>query len=246
MFTITILLISGLFMTDTIESLKNFFSISLKTIETDYQWQIPDQLSFMVSGQGFQNNVKLKMQFHERWKIANNENRIKITNEIISIWGGVRGNKKETIEIYVNKYSAEFNDCPLKGVASYSKLLSIIEPKRFAIYDARVAVSLNAIQFLADVKNGIIFNYIDGRNNITGNKLNKTGFRYLQPFTKKSLKAKAWRTLPNDNTYHEYLATLQDIQAALPTHHLYEFEMSLFANAEKLATKAIKKAGLSI
>ena len=122
---------------------------------------------------------------------------------------------------------------PLKGIASYSKIYSIIDMDKYAVYDARVAAALNAIQWNYGVKDGMAFNYINVRNNIIGNATKKIGFVYQEPFKVKNLVAKGWRKIRKDDTYQVYLDLLQTCLKQLPKYNLYELEMVLFANAEK-------------
>lgn len=105
-----------------------------------------------------------------------------------------------------------------------------------------MAVSLNAIQYIYDVNEGQIFNYIPGRNNITGNALKKTRFVYTHPFKKQDLQKLGWGKIKRDDTYKVYLRLLNETLTSFSKHTLYELEMALFANAEKLATQAIKKS----
>jgi len=170
------------------------------------------------------------------------EQRIVIANDVVSVWGGVKNNKPETIKKYITVYSCSEADYPLAGVASYSKILGVINPDLYAIYDARVAVALNAIQYIYGVKKGLIFNYIPGRNKTTGNARDKKGFVYTSPFQKNDLKKLGWETIKRDDTYSVYLSLLKDVLSHFPDRKLYEFEMILFANAEKLALKAIAES----
>jgi len=49
---------------------------------------------------------------------------------------------------YINQADAERPSTPFSGIASYSKIFSIKDPDRYAIFDARVSASLNAIQLI--------------------------------------------------------------------------------------------------
>lgn len=129
---------------------------------------------------------------------------------------------------------------PIKGVASYSKVFAITNLNIYAIYDARVAVSLNAIQWNANLKEGVAFNYIPGRNNITGNTEKRIGFAYQDQFKVRNLIKIGWIGLKRDETYSYYLDTLRECLKHFPKFKLYDLEMVLFANAEKECTEAMK------
>ena len=81
-------------------------------------------------------NIDLRLQLSTAWAAANEVDRRKIAHWTVKEWGGIKGNKDETIESYL----LPMTEYPLKGVASYSKILSVIDPKSFAIYDARVGL----------------------------------------------------------------------------------------------------------
>lgn len=196
--------------------------------------------------ESYEANVELKKHLHQKWVNATSApEKLDCAKEIISDWGGVRGNKPDTLKNYVDEIEKDQPDTPLKGVASYSKLFSIANLEKYAIYDARVAVSLNAIQYLADVKDRIAFNYISGRNNITGHVGKKKGFAHAAPFKKKTLIGeRGWKSIERDETYSIYLNLLNTCLESFPDCHLYDLEMALFYNAENLCEKAAEKAGI--
>lgn len=128
---------------------------------------------------------------------------------------------------------------PLKGVASYSKIFAIADMKKYAIYDARVAVCLNAIQWNSNIHKGIAFNYIPGRNNVTGHARKKIGFAYNDHFKTKNLVKAGWQRVQRDKTYRVYLDTLNECLKHFREYSLYDLEMVLFSNAEKECVRAM-------
>jgi len=116
-------------------------------------------------------------------------------------------------------------------VASYSKLFSIARPEAYAIYDARVAACLNAVQINGGIRRGIAFNCLPGRNNVVGNTVTKRG---------------NWVLIKRDETYSRYLDLLETCRAKLPGYDLPRLEMALFANAEAECQRAMDRnwAGL--
>lgn len=166
----------------------------------------------------------------------------KIVRWIISDWGGIRGNKESTLEKYYIRSLQKDPETPLSGIASFSKVLSIIDPLKYAIYDARVAVSLNAIQLVFSELSGEAFPYLPGRNNITGNWSPRAprGFSKSDAASIKTLSSPPynWEKIQRDETYYRYLELLNSISENLGIP-LYELEMTLFSQAEVLALKAI-------
>lgn len=227
------------------DSLLRYFETSLPNLEKDYRWPISKPL-YGFSGDSYEENKCLKFHLHKLWKDADNDNtkRNTLAIEIVKDWGGIRSNKNGTIRKYVawcQEYDENW-DWPLQGVASYSKILAIKDPTRYAIYDARVAVALNAAQYIYEENSGIIFNYVPSRN--------KKIKRFLEhkEFKKPNLhKKNGWEKLPFKENYSKYIYILHSLEkklrkSGLRDFPLYDLEMSLFANAEDLAKMAICKA----
>lgn len=114
-------------------------------------------------------NVYLK---GELTKIVQNngskENKLNIANYIIKDWGGIRRFDKGE-EVVNNFQQIEFSrtmpnhQFDYKGISSWSKYLSIIAPNWACIYDARVAYTLNVINYISG-SNHRIFPVPSGRN----------------------------------------------------------------------------------
>lgn len=219
---------------------------NMPQLEQSYSWKIPVSFQeYNVSGDSFQANKDLRYQLHTSWKAAPYEGRLDLARRIVADWGGVRSNKQSTLKEYVRKAEAGENDWPLKGVASYSKILSVIDPSRFAIYDARVAVALIAAQHIFGDGPGLAFRYVPGRNKTTGDHLGR-GFVHEPPFKQDSLLADGWCHLEQRDNYSTYLALLHSIVVDLESSTgdsatVLDVEMCLFANAENLAKEALKQ-----
>ncbi len=125
----------------------------------------------------------------------------------------------------------------ISGVASYSKVLAIREPETFAIYDARVAVSLNAIQLIAGCPDGWFFPYLPGRNKITGDTIGNRGFSTCTKFKSEAVLKRHpdWKLIPRRSSYAQYLELLHTLHQEMPEISIQEMEMALFADAEALA-----------
>lgn len=236
---------------DTKAALIEFFKTKIPALQKERKyWGIPAIEGFSdaySSEANYADNVAFKNYLHKRWHQSSSKvEKLHLAQVIVSDWGGVKSNKPETLERYVDEIAKDNPKTPIKGVASYSKIFSIVHMKEYAIYDARVAVSLNALQYINGVEGSMAFNYISGRNNITGNEEKKQGFAHTAPFTKACLIKKGWTRIPRDDTYAAYLSLLKQCLKSLPTCELYDLEMALFANAEKLCEEAAKKAGVSL
>ncbi|QLC72368.1 hypothetical protein LPB260_16455 [Pseudomonas sp. LPB0260] len=229
-------------MDDCISILVEYFKSEVPRLGSVYSWKIPKKIAgFPYSGKrGYGPNVELKCYFNRRWLESDAQARYELSKEVVVDWGGVRANKEETLRSYVDELGKESPAMPLKGVASYSKLYSIANMDKYAIYDARVAACLNAVQWNFGTSSGVAFNYVSGRNNIVGHAGKKAGFVYQEPFKVRSLVGAGWRRVSRDDTYGVYLNVLERCLTVLPGYKLYELEMVLFANAERECLKAMR------
>lgn len=208
-----------------------FEGLGLNKLDENYIWpkrgDFPIYQGVTFKGSNYSKNIQLKEAFPALWK--NNDNdKFHLAKWIIKDWGGIKRNKDETISNHL-KITRNSNDYfPLKGVASYSKILSFIEPDNFAIYDARVAASLNGIQLLSKSKKSVLWNNLDGRN------------KKIELFKKtlasdSRLESLGWTKIRNDECYKHYNYILKNILEKFPDFRLFHLEMSLFANAEEIA-----------
>ena len=97
----------------------------------------------------------------------------------------------------------------------------------------------NQIQWNAGLRKGVAFNYVPGRNNVTGNAKEKVGFAYQKEFKVKNLVGSGWERVRRDDTYIRYLSTLKECLTHFPEYKLYDLEMVLFSNAEIECIKAM-------
>ena len=110
-----------------------------------------------------------------------------------------------------------------KGISSYSKILSVSNPNVYAIYDARVAASLNAIQLLA-VSAPIVRFPIPPTKSEAVKRLANT------------LRSERSIDIIRDEAYLAYLEVLRAVRRQLnQKYQLWELEMVLFALAPRLA-----------
>ena len=87
---------------------------------------------------------------HDLWKDAvregKPETRVNLVTEQISGWGGIHGNGDKLLRSYALLSAPKLICLGAKGISSWSKGLALRNPRQFAVYDARVAMTLNAIQ----------------------------------------------------------------------------------------------------
>ena len=239
-------------LTKYFQGIEPFNGLGLEKVRSSYKWTLPktsfDGEQVVSSGTNFEANVSLKLSLNKTWH-EEEASRKKIVRWIISDWGGIRSNKQSTLEKYYKHSLQENPETPLTGIASFSKVLAIKDPLKYAIYDARVAVSLNAIQMILLVKSGEIFPYLSGRNKITGDWSSKPprGFSKSKEASIKTLTSPPydWKKVPKEVAYERYLELLHSISKNLDVP-LYELEMTLFSQAEELAIRAVPSLGTKI
>jgi hypothetical protein len=207
----------------------------------DYSWQV-SETAWEALGTGFDHkqyvephlNVELKKHLAECWAVADARKKFELAKWIISSWGGINGNKDETIKRHISVVEADNINAPFEGIASYSKIFSIKAPNRYAIYDARVATSLNAIQLISG-KHIFAFPIPPGRNGEIDQPNSKGGFSDI--YTRKYLVDVGFAAAPRRATYKLYLELLEGMRRTSNLSVLH-WEMQLFSRAVELSRAA--------
>jgi hypothetical protein len=183
-----------------------------------------------------QQNIELKRHLAGHWAVASLDEKIRIATWIVRDWGGIRRNSPMTILGYVNQADAERPATPFFGISSYSKILGIKDPERYAVYDARVAASLNAVQLLIgpdELQSHLrAFFGPPGRN--------ETVKRFDTTFSAAQAEL-GFVAINRDQTYGTYMTLLPAIAAELGKSVL-EVEMFLFGQANQLCEEALPLA----
>jgi hypothetical protein len=182
----------------------------------------------------YEKNVSLKRYFAKRF--TNNDLDVERASIwIIKDWGGIKKISKN-LDQYIEGVQAKRLPTKIECIPSYSKLYAMFYPDDFAIYDARVAVSLNIIQLLAGKENAFLFPFLSGRNKVTGDSSKCRGFTAIPHFkSEQLLKSKdvRWQRPKPGRTYTTYN---QILHSSLLLHRgsLIDVEMLLFSQAEEL------------
>ena len=150
---------------------------------------------------------------------------------MIRDWGGIRRNSDSRIKSYVLLADEAEPETPLEGVSSYSKVLSIRNPEKYAIYDSRVAASLNALQ-LQDQQSleAVAFSCPASQN--------KKIKEFSKQFSRRSLiHVYGFKPIHRSETYRYFTTLLSELKQMTGASVL-EIEMRLFADAEWLCEAA--------
>ena len=226
-----------------IQNFSSFLKKNIPSLDKNYRWTLPNNVlkGFTPNENDslYKQNISLKKFITKEWKNNNYNSKKTIASWIVKDWGGIRSISEKRLKEYEDRMKNNHNYTPLKGIASYSKILAAAFPEDYAIYDARVAASLNAIQLLNPSEGNIAFHYLAGRNNIVGNKIKKIGFTEDQRYSVKNLISPNHNFLPinKNNIYSTYINLLKNIIQKNANFKLYECEMVLFSQAEDLCTE---------
>ena len=182
-------------------------------------------------------NVHLRTLLVNPLKDKNQDKRVQAINWIVVRWGRIPAGSKnlipwvdefkdyddKTVESFINKLKKD-------RVSSWSKILAFADSTKYAIFDTRVAMSLNMI-------------------------LEKTNYsdRFFMPSSRdeelnglfKNVRDYVGKLYENKNPkyldYFDYLDLLRAIVEKKPKTNILDVEMRLFANSKRLAIEYAEK-----
>lgn len=171
----------------------------------------------------------------------------RVATYFVKVWGGITRFSKvdETLALFSHIKGSTappvvYNP-PFKMISSWSKWASIVCPDWACIYDARVAYSLNAINFLAGAKHPI-FPMPEGRNSrlkmldvstlLLSEKLGHPQLHVHGASDPKTIRRNHF--IPEHSTYAAYVSLVSKVSQDLwaDSNHIHEVEMLLFSLAD--------------
>ena len=153
-------------MIDLENILSDYFSKARGTLDVVYKWNIPPKVPFGFA-RGVDSNARANMRLRRFLRdIWENQpaRQLAIAKWYVSVWGGIKTNKDDTIERYVRLPETTLMTSGWQGVATWSKILALRNPDTYPIFDARVSAALSAIQFSTGLKNPVLFPQVPSRN----------------------------------------------------------------------------------
>lgn len=193
-----------------------------------YQWRMPSSVPAGIAtppGSGYEQTRALKRAIANLY-LRDPDRRVELATYFVRDWGGVRGNRPETLQRYVeSEVDAVIASNQSKGISSWSKVLHLRNPQRFFIYDARIAVVLNLVQVNYSLQQPTSFPMPSSQNRVI--KLARQRLRALS-------KIQRWQA-PTTQMYHDYNAMLIGIGERLSIE-ADVVEMALFSQAPVLAS----------
>lgn len=214
-------------LSDLEKILLNFIGEHYATLPISYDWKFsirnfPEDKFKIRENNPYDQSKKLRLYIHSAIK-----RKVVLSTEYqkwyVRYWGGVRGNKESTIETYINMSEVELERLGAKGVATWSKILCLRDPKKFAIYDARVALSLNSLQKREDIKSAQLFPQLPSRNST-----------FVVPAQRVISKSKFFDGRKMENFYSVYMYLLQRAAERGPWD-IQDIEMALFSHSSSLS-----------
>jgi hypothetical protein len=216
--------------------LVKFYNHKCDNIDVVYKWNInyhklPDGIKLNEKKSLFHQNLNLKHDLTNRYK-KNEKDKKEIKRLIkyyISDWGGIHTNSDETLRSYCEKSPEFIIKNGKKGIASWSKALTVINFRQYAIFDARVSVSLN----------GLILQHIDEKTEFF--PILPSRNKIIKEFNQKlKIKLNKQDFINSDIFYQTYLDIIKIVAKELKVG-IAEIEMLLFAYAEEIAKNCVKR-----
>lgn len=202
----------------------------LTTLPQDYRWKLKPEhveqaFGLALPADSFYAMTRaVKRGLADQWQTMPHR-RLALADYAVREFGGVRTNAPATLQSYVDIISQGRVPETVKGIASWSKVAAFSDPQAHAIFDARVAFSLNALQWLAGQAPCWWFPQLPGRNKL---------LTATWPLLKAQRVKQGWLRQADDVVYGNYLASLRTVAQELGAE-IDDIEMILFAKAETLA-----------
>jgi hypothetical protein len=238
-------------MSNLVDDVAGYLKDKRDHLDDLYQWQfvarIPEErFGINISGKNaWQRTLSLREELRGfLGEKKDQKSREGVAQYLIRDWGGIRRFTKYKEVVIQFENLAGTQDIPSQtplefdGVSSWSKWASLVCPAWACIYDARVAYSLNAINFLSG-GNHKIFPSPEGRN---------SRLKLLDAATLLLARRLSWaagaglnkalerddHVIPKSAAYREYLKLVRAVSSKLwnDTQHIQTVEMLLFAIAD--------------
>jgi len=212
-----------------LEALVDFGRANLTPSNDWYAWKPINPIYLpqgvvLPSGSQYSKNVALKLALSEFYSAGDENIRFNLTRYYIAVWGGVRGNKEETLRTYALSEPSVLIANGKKGIASWSKALCVRNPRAYAIYDARVALALNCLQKSYPIDTPILFPLLTGQNQAVN-----SGVQVMRRYAQNNY----WNNIADQDFYHLYIENLTGAAVTLSVE-IYTLEMLLFSKVLNL------------
>lgn len=225
-----------------------FFKVALPSIQDCYSWDMPAPFEPSLTPMGhndFERNLSLRRLMSEENQNADDNRKVQLAIWYVEKWGRVtaRSNNPNKIAAFRKGVSAfavlDPKVVAARGknrIASWSKVLSYRDYDNCAVYDARVAGSLNAIQIV----------YGDGlKHRFPALGTDGAAAEAFQAVLAET--GNSTRPIPSSGVYDLYCALLRQQWHRIPMDmkaHAIDWqglEMALFHHSHALFEQAVEK-----
>lgn len=217
-----------------IPTLRDYLEAHVGGLDESYKWPMPrvePPVPITLGGGSLAaQTLRLKAELAAAWA-TEAVPRMSLASWYVRKWGGIGRLSDRTLMEYVMASEVALADYRTYGVASWSKVLALRNPRQFAIFDARVSASLNALLLLTG-RRDCIFPALPSRN---------TKILAFQRWQHQNGDQTGAGSRPLKKPYRRYLEVLRGASADLGPDGLSKAEMILFAHAEGLASTAMAR-----
>ena len=212
-----------------LEALISLVNTKLQSKTDWYKWRPIDTATLpegvvLPAGSTCQRNIALKHELHRLWLVADSDRRMELARYYVKTWGGIKRNDETTLFEYVNADASAVVARATSGIASWSKVLCIRDPKKYAIFDARVSASLNCLQISNRVETPAMYPCLNTQNGGV-----KSGNKRIRVHANEN----NWVPVNTRTFYEGYLGLISDAAASCGVC-IQTVEMVLFSATLKL------------
>ena len=203
-----------------------------ESAKINYEWKMPRSLAATYKvdpgGSLAEQAMELRRKMHELFAVADEDGKRKLIFDYVVTWGGIKahargGDCSKTLASMATQTPQELMK-RFQGVSTWSKILCLHDPGLYAIFDARVAFAINALQIsIANLRPVASFPLLPTRNT-----------HLVQATSKVKVAMQSADPIPEDRAYATYLALLEQLADA---RGIEVVEMALFTIAPEFARR---------
>lgn len=225
------------FKSEDVSKITNFLTSYKDQLERLYKWPTEaDKLgeilgeSIDLTDNDFERSITIK-RILGNIDLINHEKYKEIVLWIVKGWGGIRSGNNERLFNLIEDFSIK-GEVKFDRISSISKVIALNDPKRYVIYDSRVAYTINWVIQLQEA--GQRFFQIPAGRSLRLKKFYTENLISLDK--KRSREQKKNLLIPKGDTYNEFNELVCKINEVLyPDKEPFYTEMLLFALANEFA-----------
>lgn len=212
-----------------LDALSKYIATQSDSLSSNYKWQFslkkfPLANYALRGSNAYEHSLNLRTDIHNA--IANKSS---FSDQLqfwyVRGWGGVNGNKESTLILYVESTDSELFKLRAKGIATWSKILSVRDPSTYAVFDARVSLALNSLQKKYKVDDPVLFPLLPSQNR-----------SFVRDATVKIKGSEFFTKAVDSDFYLQYIGLLKNATKNMKNVGIQDAEMILFTKSEELCS----------